>query len=183
MSAQPASWGTPSDDERRSYATPSDASTPSDALQVDDGGPGHGGTDPVGHGGIDPVSCAPEQGGRSNAKLRSTEDILGDPSLAPLAKLWGQRRQAWSNNELNTRLWEMLLACPRGRGTQELDLHVWCVRGTLTTLCEVVGVSRDRARQLRKAVLAGEAMPLDGGRSQRVRACPQQSHADVGYNW
>ena len=135
-----------------SDAEPSDE-TPSDTLGSNDT-PSEEATDSLvdvgNHGGSGPMR--PRSGGgpaRPIAALRTAAEILGDPAVAPLADLWSQRRQGWSNNELNQKLWDLMLACPRGRGARALGLHVFGERVTLHTSCEVLGVGPRRVHRLK----------------------------------
>lgn len=125
----------------------------------------------------------PEPAQRKLSRLRTAKQILEDRRTPLFIKLWSERRLGWSNDEVNQRLWEILLACPQGHGTQQLDLHLGTERVTLQTFCSVLGISRSRVRRLLDALLEGQAVPCEDLRSQRIHQRQQQEHADAWFNW
>ena len=170
LGSMPRSASTPSDD---SWVTPSDATPSDESSDLGDGFT------------AEPSAVNPEpvQQRHPRLRLRTAEQILEDPTTVPFVKFWAQRRPSWNNETLNQKLYEILLACPPGSGTKQLDWYLGTERVTLQTFCSVLGVSRCRVHRLLDAMREGRAAPFEDNRSQRINKHPQQEHADVWFNW
>eukprot|EP00973_Karenia_brevis_P048463 6725986-Karenia_brevis.AAC.1 len=74
-------------------------------------------------------------------------------------KTWAEQKASLPNDQINRKIWDILLDCPRFPELQLNGEHV-----SLSTFCSILQVSDSRVTRLRKAMLEGWSAPPEDQR-------------------